>query len=172
MINLAGVDCFTFLDYVEAMRRSISFAAFKENLRQVRYQGGVVDYKHRNHFFADWVVFNAGFIDDVTVQIGAGKSKKTVKILNGAEKGQPLLPGIAVRKREVSYIPSELIDRYDFIPVKNRGLPWRIYRSGKPGCIACRHCHKKRARIFFRHASSQKKYRKVVDEDLKAYLLT
>lgn len=40
VINLSGVDCFTFLDYVEAMRRSGSFAEFKENLRKVRYKDG------------------------------------------------------------------------------------------------------------------------------------
>lgn len=171
VINLAGVDCFTFLDYVEAMRRSISFAAFKENLQQVRYQGGVIDYKHRNHFFADWVVFNAGFIDDVTVQIGAGKSKKTVKILNGAEKDQPLLPGIAARKREVSYIPSEFIDDLILAQLKT-GDYLGVYTDqanldvSHVGIVI-----RKGSRILFRHASSQKKYRKVVDEDLKAYLL-
>jgi len=50
-INLEAVDCFTYLDYVEAMRLSDSFASFKEMLRIVRYRGGEVGYKTRNHFF-------------------------------------------------------------------------------------------------------------------------
>ena len=33
VIHLAGVDCFTFLDYVEAMRWSKSFDDFKRNLK-------------------------------------------------------------------------------------------------------------------------------------------
>jgi len=171
VINLAGVDCFTFVDYVEAMRHSISFAAFKENLRKVRYQGGVVDYKHRNHFFTDWILFNAGFIDDVTGQIGSGKSRKTLKILNGAENGQPLLPGIAARKREVIYIPSELIDTVILSRLKT-GDYLGVYTDqanldvSHVGIVI-----KKGTAILFRHASSQKKYRTVVDEDLKAYLL-
>ncbi len=39
VINLEGIDCFTFLDYVESMRLSSSFSEFKENLKKVRYRG-------------------------------------------------------------------------------------------------------------------------------------
>ncbi len=70
-INLAGVDCFTLLDYVEAMRLSASFDDFKENLKKIRYQSGIVDYQHRNHFFTDWIEFNSDLVADVTEQIGA-----------------------------------------------------------------------------------------------------
>jgi hypothetical protein len=171
VINLAGVDCFTFIDYVEAMRRSGSFAAFKENLRKVRYQNGVVDYKSRNHFISDWTLFNAGFIEDVTGQIGAGKAKKTVKTLNAAEGGQTLLPGITVRRREITYIPSEFIDDLILAQFKT-GDYLGVYTTqanldaSHVGIVI-----RKGARILFRHASSQKKYHTVVDEDLKIYLL-
>ena len=171
VINLAGVDCFTFIDYVEAMRRSGSFAAFKEDLRKVRYQNGVVDYKSRNHFFSDWTLFNAGFVDDVTREIGAKRAKKTVKTLNAAEGGQTLLPGINVRKREITYIPAEFID--DFILTKlTTGDYLGVYTAqsnldvSHVGIVI-----RKGGRILFRHASSQKKYRKVIDTDLKSYLL-
>ena len=69
-INLAGVDCFTLLDYVEAMRLSASFDDFKKNLKKIRYQSGIVDYQHRNHFFTDWIEFNSDLVADVTKQIG------------------------------------------------------------------------------------------------------
>ncbi|MCX5903341.1 MAG: DUF1460 domain-containing protein [Proteobacteria bacterium] len=170
VINLTGVDCFTFLDYVEAMRRSGSFTAFKENLRKVRYQNGVVDYKCRNHFYSDWIVYNAGFIDDVTGQIGAGKTKTVIKILNASENGKQLLPGIAARKREVNYLPSENIDNIILARLKT-GDYLGIYTAQKNldvshvGIVI-----RKGAGIFFRHASSQEKYRTVVDEDLKSYL--
>src|ERR1700757_4891399 len=51
VINLEGMDCFTYIDYVEAMRLSSSFSQFKENLRRVRYQSGKVTFENRNHFF-------------------------------------------------------------------------------------------------------------------------
>jgi len=171
VINLAGVDCFTFIDYVEAMRRSGSFTAFKENLRKVRYQGGKVDYRHRNHFYSDWILFNTDFVEDVTWQIGAGKAKKAVKMLNAAQGGKPLLPGISARKRKLSYIPSELID--DKLLVRLRtGDYLGIYSIrddldvSHVGIVI-----KKGPGIFFRHASSQKKYRRVIDQDLKTYLM-
>jgi len=170
VINLSGVDCFTFLDYVEALRRSGSFAEFKENLRKVRYQNGVVDYKHRNHFFSDWTLFNEGFIEDVTGEIGAGKAKKVIKLLNAGENGIPLLPGIAVKRRELIYIPSAGIDALILNRLKT-GDYIGIYSDRKDldvshvGIII-----RKGARIFFRHASLQEKYRMVVDEDLKDHL--
>ena len=55
-INLAGVDCFTYLDYVEALRISDNFDQFGDKLKLVRYRDGVVRFKNRNHFFSDWVV--------------------------------------------------------------------------------------------------------------------
>jgi hypothetical protein len=171
VLNLAGVDCFTFIDYVEAMRRSGSFAAFKENLRNVRYQKGVVDYKSRNHFFSDWTLFNAGFVDDVTGKIGAKKAKKTVKTLNAEEGDQTLLPGITVRRREITYIPSEFIDDFILAQLKT-GDYLGVYTAqsnldaSHVGIVI-----RKGPRILFRHASSQEKYRKVIDTDLKAYLL-
>ena len=39
VINLEGVDCFTFIDYVEAMRLSGSPAEFRDSLMRVRYRG-------------------------------------------------------------------------------------------------------------------------------------
>src|SRR3989337_2511323 len=42
VIHLQGVDCFTLIDYVEAMRLSGFFSEFTENLRRVRYRKGEV----------------------------------------------------------------------------------------------------------------------------------
>src|SRR4030066_2323683 len=85
VINLEGIDCFTFLDYVESMRLSSSFRKFKENLKKVRYQGGEVSFKNRNHFFTDWSEFNLDFIDDVTEQIGGRGVIHVKKMLNEKE---------------------------------------------------------------------------------------
>ena len=76
VINLAGVDCFTFLDYVEAMRRSKSYDDFKGNLKKIRYQSGIVDYQHRNHYFTDWIEFNADLVADVTNRLVLIKQRR------------------------------------------------------------------------------------------------
>jgi hypothetical protein len=47
MVNLSEVDCFTFLDYIEAMRLSDSFDSFLKNLQQVRYRNSMVSYEKK-----------------------------------------------------------------------------------------------------------------------------
>lgn len=106
VINLSCVDCFTLLDYIEAMRRSVEFPAFVMNLRQVRYQSGEVVFARRNHFFTDWPQFNSPFIDDVTASIIPGHDRNITKELNHGVHGTALLPGVAVRKREIHLIPA------------------------------------------------------------------
>jgi hypothetical protein len=169
-INLAGVDCFTFLDYVEAMRRSKSFDSFKENLKKIRYQLGIVNYQHRNHFFTDWIEFNADLVADVTEQIGADKTRKVIKILNGEAGANQLLPGVARRKREISYISSEaLIEAIvkklktgDYVGIYANRPDIDISHVG----ITIREGNK----LLFRHASSKAQRRMVIDEDFMKYI--
>jgi hypothetical protein len=52
-VRLDAVDCLTYLEYVEAMRRSNSSAEFLDNLKIVRYQDGKVEYGKRNGISID-----------------------------------------------------------------------------------------------------------------------
>jgi len=169
-INLAGVDCFTFLDYVEAMRRSKSFDNFKENLKKIRYQSGLVDYQHRNHYFTDWIEFNADLVADVSEQIGADKTKKVIKTLNNGADNKPLLPGVPRRKREISYIPTKdlrevIVERLktgDYVGIYANRPDLDVSHVG----IIIRDGNK----LLFRHASSQSQRRTVIDEDFMKYV--
>jgi hypothetical protein len=170
VINLRGVDCFTFVDYVEAMRISRSFPAFKENLKRIRYRSGVVAFKNRNHFFTDWKESNAGFVGDITGKAGAKKTKNITKTLNKKQDGTRFLPGIPFKKRPLKYIPSDAIDG-SVINNLQTGDYIGIY-SEKPG-LDVSHVGiiiKKQAGVFLRHASSAKKYRKVIDQNFKDYI--
>lgn len=171
VINLEGVDCFTFIDYIEAMRLSRSFSKFKVNLKKVRYKSGKVAFENRNHFFTDWREFNSDFIQDVTKKIGSKKTIRVQKMLNEKEDGTYLLPGINHVKREFVYIPSDAID--DSVINKMRtGDYVGIYSQVKGldvshvGIVI-----KDKDRIFLRHASSQKKYKRVIDQDFKKYIV-
>ena len=171
VINLQGVDCFTFIEYIEAMRLSKSFSEFRANLRRVRYESGVVSFSKRNHFFTDWIENNTDFIRDITGEIAARAPKRVQKILNVRDDGTFLLPGIHPVERKIEYIPAHEIDDSavnslktgDYIGIYShvRGLDVShvgiLIREGEM--------------VFLRHASSQKKYRKVIDQDLKDYLL-
>jgi hypothetical protein len=171
VINLQGVDCLTFIEYIEAMRLSKSFSEFRTMLRRVRYESGVVSFSKRNHFFTDWIANNNNFVRNVTGEITARATRKVRKILNVQEDGTFLLPGIQPIERVIEHIPAEHIDDAIFHAMKT-GDYVGIY-SDLQGLdvshvgIAIRDGEM----VFLRHASSQKKYRKVIDQDFKEYIL-
>jgi len=170
VVNLSEVDCFTFIDYIEAMRLSDSFAHFIENLRKVRYRNSIVDYVNRKHFFTDWAEYEPAFVDDVTTQIGCGRDKSAVKMLNLKEDGTLYLPGIKPYHRSVNYMPSENIDDA-VLQVLKSGDYAGIY-SSKQG-LDVSHVGiiiRDEDSIVLRHASSDRRYRKVIDQDLKEYI--
>ena len=170
VINLAGVDCFTFLDLIEALRRSAHGADLPERLRQVRYRNGRVAYSDRRHFFSDWVTDIDTMVADVTADVSGGKTRNAAKQLNLKNDGTLWLPGIPVIRREVVYIPAEQIDQallsglrtgdYAGIYTERAGLD-----VSHVGLIV-----KSKEGVMFRHASSLKNVRQVVDVDLLEYL--
>ncbi|MBI4682406.1 MAG: DUF1460 domain-containing protein [Nitrospirae bacterium] len=170
VINLEAVDCFTFIDYIEAMRLSNSFIEFRENLNKVRYKSGMIAYKNRNHFFTDWREFNSGMVEDVTEKISYGNSQKVVKRLNRKDDGTYFLPGIPVIEREVVYIHSDAIDD-EVIENLNTGDYVGMYSKiegldvSHAGIVI-----KEQDTVKLRHASSLQKHRRVMDEDLRKYL--
>ncbi|MFH1703626.1 MAG: N-acetylmuramoyl-L-alanine amidase-like domain-containing protein [Nitrospirota bacterium] len=169
VINLEGIDCFTFFDYVESMRLSSSFREFKENLKKVRYRGEV-SFKNRNHFFTDWSEFNSDLIDDVTEQIGGKKVIRVKKILNEKEDGTLFLQGIQPRERLIHYISANTLDDL-IINTLITGDYIGIYSTEKGLDVS--HVGifiQERDKIYLRHASSLNEYRKVIDQGFKDYI--
>lgn len=169
-IDLEGMDCFTFVDYVEAMSLSKSFKEFKENLRKIRYRDGIVAFRNRNHFFSDWPLYNYEYIEDETPVIGGNKKEEASKNLNSKGDGTLYLPGIPVLSRTIYYIPSSALDR-NLLSKLRTGDYVGIYTE-KEG-IDVSHTGiiiRKGDLPYLRHASSKEKNRKVVDEELSTYL--
>jgi hypothetical protein len=170
VINLENVDCFTFIEYIEAMRLSEKFSEFEENLRRVRYRSGEVSFINRNHFFTDWREFNSDFVEDTTGKIGGDKAITVQKILNEKEDGTHFLPGIPSLSREIGYIPTDAIDDSVSDRLKT-GDYAGIYSGMKDldvshvGIIV-----RKVDNIYLRHASSREEIRKVVDQDFRKYI--
>lgn len=168
VINLNGVDCFTFIDCIEAMRISNSFSEFKENLKRVRYRSGKIAYENRNHFFTDWREYNSDLVEDITEVTCAGKSSQVKKILNQKDDGTCFLPGISCSERQIVYIPAGNIDNA-VIENLRTGDYIGLY-SEKPG-LDVSHVGiliKNKEDVFFRHAS--KSSMRVVDEDFLKYI--
>lgn len=169
-INLGGVDCFTYLDYVESLRISPSFSKFEDNLKKVRYKQAVVEFQKRNHFFSDWPVYNRERIKDVTREIGGEKTKSVIKYLNKKKDETAFLPGILVVERNIIYTPSESVNE-DVLKKLNTGDYIGFYTDidgldvTHTGIII-----KKNDKYYLRHASSIDKYKKVVDVDFVEYV--
>ncbi|MBF0505797.1 MAG: DUF1460 domain-containing protein [Nitrospirae bacterium] len=170
VINLEEIDCVTFIEYVEAMRLSVSFQEFEKNLKMVRYRSGKVAFPARKHFFTDWIEFNKDLVDEVTGLIGGQKTVYIRKQLNVTEDGTSLVYGIQPFWREIAYIPSYAIDDA-LVDALQTGDYIGIY-SGRPGLDVSH------AGIFIvdgdkawlRHASSVKEQRKVIDQDFRSYM--
>lgn len=170
VIDLSRLDCFTFLDYVEAMRLSGSFSDFQENLKQVRYRGGLISYRTRNHFFTDWTEYRSAFVRNVTKETGQGMTKQMQKRLNLKDDGTRFLNGIEPVHRTIAYVPTGNIDEtvlhrlstgdyagiYSDLPGLDVSHVGIIIRAG--------------ASLFLRHASSSSDLRKIVDQDLMQYM--
>lgn len=168
--RLDGFDCFTFLDTVEALRRTRRTDDFPGQLQLVRYRDGVIDYRTRRHFFSDWVADSQLPLRDVTAEVGQGRALTVVKELNRKADGTLWLPGIATTTRPITYLPAKAVDADllsrlrsgDYVgfyseqhglDVQHTGL---IVDAGEA--------------IMLRHASSRRGIERIVDEDLEAYL--
>ena len=187
VLNLAGVDCFTLIDYVEAMRLSGSFPEFTESLKRVRYRRGEVSFEMRNHFFTDWPEYNAGIIEDVTAVIGGSKTVAVRKRLNLRRNGTPIVQGIPFKEREIHYIPVSALDDLTLERLKTGDYAGiynpPIYNPPSPPLVKggfldddgldVTHVGiiiKTEDGIFLRHASSRMFHRKVIDEEFKDYI--
>lgn len=170
VIDLAGMDCFTFLDYIEAMRLSRSFDEFGRLLMEIRYKSGVVGFRNRNHFFTDWIESNDKYAEDVTQKVGLGGTVTVCKTLNLKKDGTLFVPGIDPVRRDIRFIPSAAADD-EAIGRLETGDYIGIY-SALPG-LDVSHAGifiRTAGRCVLRHASSMKGIRKVVDDDFIAYV--
>jgi hypothetical protein len=166
VIRLGAVDCFTYVDYVEAMRLSRSFEGFREQLKAVRYRMGVVSYATRNHFFTDWT--ESRRVRDVSTEVGRPHVQTSAKILNRKGDGSPFLSGIPEKERTVAYVPVQALDEvtmdrlrtgdYVGIYTETEGLD-----VSHVGIII-----RREDRVLLRHASLTE--RAVVEQNLRWYL--
>ncbi|MGD9807075.1 MAG: N-acetylmuramoyl-L-alanine amidase-like domain-containing protein [Deferribacterales bacterium] len=109
VINLEGMDCFTFLDYVEALRLSKDSDDFTENLKKVRYFNGIVSYKNRKHFFTDWVSGENNTVKDITSELPG--SITVEKYINRKSDTKNWLKNLPQTMRMITYIPANLVSK-------------------------------------------------------------
>lgn len=109
IIRLDGMDCFTFLDYVEALRLSKNPNDFIFNLKKVRYFDGKVAYENRKHFFTDWISGENNTVKDITPDLPG--SVTVEKVINRRSSDKNWLKNLPQTKRMVTYIPAKMVDK-------------------------------------------------------------
>ncbi len=109
IIDFRGLDCFTYLDYVEALRKSNSPKEFINNVIKTRYIKGKIHFLNRKHFFTDWAYREYKHATDITAEISP-HAISVEKYLNKKADDGNYLPGLPVVKRTITYIPSNFIN--------------------------------------------------------------
>lgn len=169
IIDFRGLDCFTYLDYIEALRKSTSQTEFINNVIRTRYVDGNVSFLNRKHFFTDWAHREYKLATDITAQISPN-AVNVEKYLNKKADGENYLPGLPVVKRAITYIPSNFIDEEvikhlqtgDFIGIYTKLAGLDVTHVGL--FIMTDHGP------MFRNASSRKENEKVVDSPFMDYV--
>ena len=159
-IDLENLDCFTYVEYVYALALSSSQKDFRRNLISLRYEDNVISFSKRNHFFTNWA-------DDNNLK-RVSNDKKINKILNKKDINKKYLDGIPLENKMIYY--EDVYDR-DYTKLNEKIYVVGILSSSQGldvshvGFLIINDNELK-----FRHASSKKKYRKVVDEDFLEYI--
>ncbi|AGF76094.1 DUF1460 domain-containing protein [Bartonella vinsonii] len=169
IIDFRGLDWSTYLDYVEALRKSTSQTEFINNVIRTRYVDGNINFLNRKHFFTDWAYKEYKLADDITAQISPN-AISTEKYLNKKADGGNYLPGLPIVKRNITYIPSNFINE-DVISQLQSGDFIGIYT--KLDGLDVTHVGffiKTDNGPMLRNASSRKENEKVVDSPFMDYV--
>ncbi|MBV4411860.1 DUF1460 domain-containing protein [Enterobacteriaceae bacterium YMB-R22] len=164
-----GVDCFTLIDYIEAITHSHDQKSFLRNLARTRYTAGKVDYLSRRHFFSDWFATSPRNARDITPDISPEYAIAD-KQLNRKPDGGEYIPGLGIHPRKINYIPGKAINQQvlnrlndgDYVGVYSPVEGLDVSHVG----IVVRHD----GQVWFRNASSLAANKKVVDSPFMEYM--
>ncbi len=98
-INLQGVDCVTFFEYLLGFARTLKkgkakFEDFARELVFIRYRNGQLgDYTSRLHYMSDWILDNVrkGVVKDITAALGGKPYHPTVSFMSHHPDRYPAL---------------------------------------------------------------------------------
>ncbi|MCF8240841.1 MAG: DUF1460 domain-containing protein [Melioribacteraceae bacterium] len=132
-INLRGFDCYTYLEAVLALSRSIkkrnmTFADFQNEIEMIRYRNGKrTDYTSRLHYFSDWFyeMNSRKIVSNITQKIGGIPYENKISFMSSnPDKYEQLKDNPEfveeikkieeeISKREYYYIPQEKLDELE-----------------------------------------------------------
>ncbi len=115
-IDFARTDCMTFCEHTLALAISDNYPEMYDNLQKIRYKKGEVEYTARNHFtIADWLPNNNWLLEDVTLKVGPGLTKKMDKTIDRPT----FYKNNGVPEEKIKEAPQKEKLTVDYIPTKN-----------------------------------------------------
>jgi len=151
VVNVRELDCTTLVETVTALtlcayQQAYSWAAFQNNLRNMRYRNGVIDgYPSRIHYFTDWIVTNqkSGIVSEIQQPNPPFTAIQTVKVSYMSEHPQ----SYKALKAHPEYVPEIRQmearitgQKFRFIPkaeVKNTAVVREAVHDGDIIAITC-----------------------------------
>ena len=104
--SIDGFDCVTYIETIMALARASNVDDFVEWLRKIRYEGGRIQWKRRNHYMTLWIRNNVrnGILKPV--------SSPTIPILS-RERVLNVVPGLAAQRTKVKCVPKSAVPRLE-----------------------------------------------------------
>ena len=104
--SFEGFDCVTYIETVLALALASNVDDFTKWLRKIRYEGGRVEWKRRNHYMTLWIRNNVreGIIRPVSMS--AVPSITIERVLN-------VVPGLAPQRTRVKCVPKRGLPRLE-----------------------------------------------------------
>lgn len=127
VINLEGLDCYTFLESTLALSLCIkngktTFNDYLKQIENLRYRNGEMkEYPSRLHYFSDWLydVDKRGIGKDITKEIGGELIKKRINFMSNHVSSYKQLKANPQYVKEIALIENEITNReYHWIPQK------------------------------------------------------
>jgi hypothetical protein len=152
-------DCVTFCETVLAAARAHDLSSFEAALRTIRYRGGVVEWRARNHDFAAWCDRNVADGLCQPVVIGeATEIKKTLTAPRALGRRSYVIAGIAGKTLLAN---KDALKSGDIVGFVSRRAWLDYFHTGFVMSDA-------KGGLLLRHAS--RSHRKVVDQSMKGFL--
>lgn len=137
VVDLAGLDCTTFVESSLALARAIkgghpSPAGFERELQSLRYrQGRVEGYPSRLHYFSDWLADagQRGLVHDLTESLGGVPDDKRIDFMSRHPQAYPqlafapYLQAITAIERTISARPRHYLPRTALSDAESRLQP-------------------------------------------------
>lgn len=152
-------DCVTFCETVLAAARAHDLPSFEAALRAIRYHGGLVEWRARNHDFAAWCERNIadGFCRPVTIG-EAVEVKKTLTVPSALGRRSYAIAGIP---RKVLLASKDSLKRGDIVGFISHRTWLDYFHTGFVTFDG-------KGELMLRNASLS--HRRVVDESMKDFL--